>query len=620
MSPWYTFIWLSVLILVLSTWTQGEQAPGVREIPYSEFRAAVVDGEVREVTLRGNRLRGEFTDAAAERRGGAEATPRFYTIVPAQEDRTLLRLLEAHQVTVRAEPTEGPWWQQLLLGVVPWILLLAVFFWLWFYAQRRMMAQGGPGGLFGFGRSRARRFREKTPSVTMDQVAGVENAKRDLMEIVEFLRDPGRFRALGAKIPRGVLMVGPPGTGKTLIARAVAGEAGVTFFSISGSEFIEMFVGVGASRVRDLFQNARKEAPALIFIDELDAIGRSRGTGLGGGHDEREQTLNQILTEMDGFEGHEDVIVLAATNRPDVLDPALLRPGRFDRKVVLDRPHRDARRQILAVHTRQVPLADDVDLDRIAARTIGFAGADLANLVNEAALLAARRGLEKVDADCFEAARDRIVLGERREVSLDEEERRVVAYHECGHALAAWLLPHTDPLEKVTVIPHGQALGVTEQLPDEERYNFRESYLRDRIKVMLGGRAAERVVFDEVSSGAENDLRQATRLVRNMVAKWGMSERLGPLGLNIGDEHVFLGREMAQPRDHSERLAELIDDEVRSLLRELEQETEELLRTHRAALDGLAEAVLERETLDADDVKALLEPKAGRSSAAAERG
>jgi cell division protease FtsH len=470
-----------------------------------------------------------------------------------------------------------------------------------------MLKAGPGGGLFGFGQSRAKRFNVTSATrISFDDVAGVDSAKRDLQEIVECLKDPQRFRKLGAKIPKGILLMGPPGTGKTMLAKALAGEAGVPFYSISGSEFVEMFVGVGAARVRDMFESARKDAPSVVFIDEIDSVGRMRGTGLGGGNDEREQTLNQILGEMDGFDPHEAVVVLAATNRPDVLDPALLRPGRFDRKVVLDLPGKDARRKILQVHVREVPLADDVDLGRVAARTVGFSGADLENLVNEAALQAARGNKERVDMDDFSNARDKIVLGAEREALASEDEKKLVAYHESGHALAATLLPHADPLDKVTIIPHGLALGATEQMPEEDLHNLRQSYLVDRIAVMLAGRAAERVVFGEVSSGAESDLKLATRLARRMVSQWGMSERLGAAAFPRGEEHIFLGREMVQQRDFSEQTAQLIDDEVRALISDCEQRVTALLEQHRPQLDALAKALLEHETLGADEVAALL--------------
>jgi cell division protease FtsH len=437
-------------------------------------------------------------------------------------------------------------------------------------------------------------------------VAGLADAKGDLKEIIDNLSHPERYRTIGAKTPRGVLLVGPPGTGKTLLARAVAGEAGVPFYSISGSEFVEMFVGVGAARVRDMFESAKKEAPCVVFIDEIDAVGRSRGAGVGGGHDEREQTLNQILSEMDGFTPHQNVVVLAATNRPDVLDPALLRPGRFDRKVFLELPDREAREAILEVHTRSVPLSDGVDLAKIAARTVGFSGADLENLVNEAALLAGRERKEAVNMDMLERARDKLVLGAERERGLGEEERRLVAYHESGHALMAWLLPEADPLEKVTIIPRGRALGATEQLPEEERANLKRSYLLDRIGVMLGGRVAEQVVFDDLTSGAQSDLEQATRLVRSMVCRWGMSPALGPVVFKRGDEHVFLGREIAEQRDFSDATAKLIDDEVKRLLEAAEERDRELMVKHREDLTRLAEALLEEETIGRPRIEELL--------------
>jgi cell division protease FtsH len=461
--------------------------------------------------------------------------------------------------------------------------------------------------LFDFGKSRAKRFRQQDSDLSFDNVAGLENAKRDLYEIVGYLKDPQHYRKLGAKIPKGILLMGPPGTGKTLLAKAMAGEANVPFFSISGSEFIEMFVGVGASRVRDMFESARKEAPSIIFIDEIDSVGRARGTGLGGGHDEREQTLNQILGEMDGFDPHEAVVVLAATNRPDVLDAALLRPGRFDRKITLDLPDKKARRAILNIHAADVPLADDVDLDRIAALTVGFSGADLENLVNEAALLCGRENLETVDMESLLNARDKVVLGSKRELIIGDEEKNLVAHHEAGHALVASLLPTADPLDKVTIIPRGRSLGATEQIPEEEHYNLRQSYVHDRIAVMLGGRVAEQLVFGEVSSGAEEDLKQATRLARHMVTHWGMSEKIGPVAFRRGEEHIFLGREMTQQRDFSEHTAQIIDDEISNLLKDIERDITALLEQHRAQLESLASALLEKETLEAEEIQAILD-------------
>lgn len=602
-QQWLLFVWMAVAILLMFHYLEGADRQARVELTYSDFLEAVDAGHVGEVTLRGQALEGVFSDSGRLDLDLGE-TRAFTTTRPDVESERLLERLEAQQVRIAARPAEPAGWQRLLMGVVPWLLMLALLFWFWNRMQERMT---GGSGTFGMGRSRARLVEPQQSKVTLEDVAGSENAKRDIFEVIEFLREPERFKALGARMPRGILMMGPPGTGKTLMAKAVAGEAGVPFFSISGSEFIEMFVGVGASRVRDLFRQAKEKAPSVVFIDEIDSIGRTRGTGVGGGHDEREQTLNQILAELDGFEGHEAVVVLAATNRPDVLDPALLRPGRFDRKVTLENPHREAREAILGVHTRRMPLAGDVDLARLAEITIGFSGADLANLANEAALLAGRRGCSEVDWACFLDARDRLMLGEEREMGLSEAQRRLVAYHEAGHALLAHLLPHADRLEKVTVLPRGRTLGVTAQVPDEERVNYGESWLRDRITVLFGGRLAESIVYGEVSSGAENDLEQATRLARRMVARWGMSERVGPMALSQGQEHAFLGREMTQLREHSEASAGLLDDEIRRLLTELEHRGRQLLEQHRPELDRLAEALAVRETLEGEELREVLE-------------
>ncbi|MDR5893556.1 ATP-dependent zinc metalloprotease FtsH [Halomonas mongoliensis] len=607
-QQWLLFVWMAVAILLMFHYLEGADRQARVELTYSDFLEAVDAGHVGEVTLRGQALEGVFSDSGRLDLDLGE-TRAFTTTRPDVESERLLERLEAQQVRIAARPAEPAGWQRLLMGVVPWLLMLALLFWFWNRMQERMT---GGGGTFGMGRSRARLVEPQQSKVTLEDVAGSENAKRDIFEVIEFLREPERFKALGARMPRGILMMGPPGTGKTLMAKAVAGEAGVPFFSISGSEFIEMFVGVGASRVRDLFRQAKEKAPSVVFIDEIDSIGRTRGTGVGGGHDEREQTLNQILAELDGFEGHEAVVVLAATNRPDVLDPALLRPGRFDRKVTLENPHREAREAILGVHTRRMPLAGDVDLARLAEITIGFSGADLANLANEAALLAGRRGCSKVDWACFLDARDRLMLGEEREMGLSEAQRRLVAYHEAGHALLAHLLPHADRLEKVTVLPRGRTLGVTAQVPDEERVNYGESWLRDRITVLFGGRLAESIVYGEVSSGAENDLEQATRLARRMVARWGMSERVGPMALSQGQEHAFLGREMTQLREHSEASAGLLDDEIRRLLTELEVRGRRLLEQHRGELDRLAEALAAQETLEGEEIREVLEGGASR--------
>ncbi len=600
---WQLFIALSLGILLAMYYLEVVQQPERLELRYSELLTAVERGHVDEVTLRGQEIVGRLSSRGRSEYG-VDEPGIFESTRPDFVDERLLPLLAEHDVNITAEPADPAWWQQILVGALPWILLLGLLFWFWHRMAQRTMS--GSGAL-GFGKSGAKRVQRQDSKTRLDDVAGADQAKQEIAEVIEFLKHPGYFQRLGATIPRGVLMMGPPGTGKTLMARAIAGEAGVPFFTISASEFIEMFVGVGASRVRDLFRQAKEAAPAVIFIDELDSVGRSRGTGMGGGHDEREQTLNQILAEMDGFEGHESVVVLAATNRPDVLDPALLRPGRFDRKITLEVPHRQARVAILAVHTRKMPLADDVDLERIAAGTVGFSGADLANLANEAALLAGRRKLDTIDQSCFDDARDRIMLGAASERMLSERDRRTVACHEAGHALLAHLLPHADPLEKVSVLPRGRSLGITAQLPNEERYNFNESYLRDRLAVMFGGRAAESIVFGEVSSGAENDLEQATRLARRMVAHWGMSERVGPVAFPQSEEHVFLGKEIARGREHSEDTAALIDSEVRRLLGEVEAHARTTLEDNRQALDTLAEALLEHETLNAKEIRRLLD-------------
>jgi cell division protease FtsH len=627
---WRYIVWILVLLAFSWFWFGIGQAPQRQELAYTEFKDRVRAEEVASVVFKGQAVLGEFRGAvrqepAAPVRGrmqDSEAVPvMFTTTLPPVDDPDLITLLEEHRVEVRAEAEQMSWWASALINLLPWLLIIGLFF----YASRKMqerMLGGGPGEVFGFGKSKARRFRRGSMEVGFDDVAGLENAKRDLHEIIDFLKDPERFRKLGAKIPKGVLLMGPPGTGKTLLAKAVAGEAEVPFYSISGSEFIEMFVGVGASRVRDMFESAKKEAPAIIFIDEIDSVGRMRGSGLGGGHDEREQTLNQILAEMDGFEPEQTVVVLAATNRPDVLDPALLRPGRFDRKITLELPRREARRKILEVHARDIPLADDVDLEYLAARTVGFSGADLENLMNEAALLAGRANMEKVDARILDVAHDKIVLGAESETVLDEEVKKRVAYHESGHALLACLLPNTDPLAKVTIIPRGRALGATEQMPEEERYTLSESFLRDRITIMLGGRAAEKIVFDERSSGPEDDLKQATILARRMISQWGMSEKLGPVAFRRGEEHIFLGREMAQQRDFSEHTAQLIDDEVRKLVGELEEKAQEILLQHREQLNALAEALLHEEILEADQIQALVDTglRQSRESAGGVRG
>jgi len=603
--PWWRyFAWF--IVLVIFSWYFLNPAGDDRQIlSYSEFKISVAEDQVAWVKLQGDRVTGEFRQPRmSSTKGDSKLSARFVTTLPPVPDPELISLLEQHEVQIHAVSGEANWLTKAMIGILPWILIIGLF---WYGTRRMQKSLGGIGGagLFDFGKSRAKRFRQQDSELSFDDVAGLENAKRDLYEIVGYLKDPEHYRKLGAKIPKGILLMGPPGTGKTLLAKAVAGEANVPFFSISGSEFIEMFVGVGASRVRDMFASARKEAPSIIFIDEIDSVGRARGTGLGGGHDEREQTLNQILGEMDGFDPHEAVVVLAATNRPDVLDAALLRPGRFDRKITLDLPDKKARRAILDIHAADVPLADDVDLDRIAALTVGFSGADLENLVNEAALLSGRDNRETVGMETLLSARDKIVLGGKRELIIGDEEKNLVAHHEAGHALIASLLPTADPLDKVTIIPRGRSLGATEQIPEEEHYNLRQSYVRDRIGVMLGGRVAEQLVFGEVSSGAEEDLKQATRLARHMVTHWGMSEKLGPVAFRRGEEHIFLGREMTQQRDFSEHTAQIIDDEISDLLKDIEQNITALLGQHRPELESLANALLDKETLGADEIKAI---------------
>ncbi len=524
------------------------------------------------------------------------------TSLPPLNDPELMPLLEEKGVDIRVKKkTQEAYWLVFLANSLPWLLLLG--FWVW-TMRRAQNARMGPFG--SFGQVKARVYESKVPQVTFQDVAGMENPKRELSELVDYLQDPEKYQRVGGKVPKGVLLMGPPGTGKTLLARAVAGEAGVPFFSTSASEFIEMFVGVGAARVRDLFEKARAKAPSIIFIDEIDAVGRSRGTGLGGGHDEREQTLNQLLGEMDGFEGHERVIVIAATNRPDVLDPALLRPGRFDRHVVIDLPILDERREILKIHTRKIPLAPDVDLNIIARSTPGMSGADLENLCNEATLFAARENATLVTMAHFELAKDKILMGIERPGLTDEKERRITAYHEAGHAVVARLTPGMDPVHKVTIVPRGSALGVTQMVPEADRHYYPRSYLMGKLAVNMGGRAAEILVFDDLSTGAQNDLKQSTDLAEKMVCQWGMSDRVGPVTFSRGEEHVFLGKKLAQEKSYSEEMGWIIDQEIETIVREGEARALEILRTHRDALDRLAAALLEREELTGQEVDEII--------------
>ncbi len=587
-------LWLVIGIVLITLFTQT-QGPMVRntdqQLAYSDFMSSVDSGQVQSVTIRGNEIIGTFQDGHG-----------FRTYAPDSTD--VVQPLLAKGVKVKAAPPPEPsFLMSLLISSFPVLLLIGV----WIYFMRRM--QGGPGGILGFGKSRARLMQQDQRRVTFTDVAGIDEAKQELQEIVEFLKDPQKFQKLGGKIPKGCLLVGPPGTGKTLLARAIAGEANVPFFSISGSDFVEMFVGVGASRVRDMFEQAKRNAPCIVFIDEIDAVGRHRGTGLGGGHDEREQTLNQLLVEMDGFESNEGVILIAATNRPDVLDPALLRPGRFDRQVVVPNPDILGREQILKVHMRKVPLAPDVDARVIARGTPGFSGADLANLVNEAALLAARANRRLVTMVDFEAAKDKVLMGsERRSMVMSEQEKRLTAYHEAGHALIGLLVPGNDPLHKVTIIPRGRALGVTMNLPERDRYSFKKSELLARLAMMFGGRVAEELIFGEenVTTGAANDIQQATDLARRMVTEWGMSEKLGRLRYSDNEEEIFLGRSITRARNVSEDTARLIDGEVRNVIEEAEQRARQLLRENIDALHRVAQALLEYETLSGTDVEKIM--------------
>ena len=614
------FALLSFLILYLFL----PYAPEPRlEISYTRFKKLVQDEKVTEVTFKGNQITGKFDTPLTEelRVPEVDEDPRVYesfkTLKPDVQDSDLLPLLDAKEVTICAERERENWWRVIFVGFLPWLFIIGLIL----YSVRRFQGgMGGGGGLFGFGKSKAKLYTKETSTVGYKDVAGLVNTKKELQEVMDFLKDPSRFQALGGELPRGILLVGPPGTGKTLMARATAGEAGVPFYSISGSEFIEMFVGVGASRVRDMFDRAKKDAPAIIFIDELDSIGRVRGTGVGGGHDEREQTLNQILSEMDGFSPHHSVVVLSATNRPDVLDPALTRPGRFDRQVTLDLPQKKARKEIPEVHTRNVPVGGDVDLDLLARKTVGFSGADLKNLVNEAALLAARKQKKVVEREDFDEGRDKILMGIEREDAMKDEEKETIAYHEAGHALMARLLPDSDPLEKVSIIPRGRSLGATEQIPEEDRRTLSRSYLLNRIAVMLGGRVSEKLVKNDLSSGAGDDLKRATELARRMVCQWGMSEKLGPVTFRQGEAYPFLGREIAQPKDFSERTAQIIDEEIRSIVRGTEKKAEETLSAHRQDLDLLARELIERETLDKDEIEELLDLEEGSKAQRVESG
>jgi cell division protease FtsH len=583
--------WLVILVSAFLLWqvvTASHAGPKEKEVNFSQFLLDVNQGRVKEVTVTGMEVRGKYSDGST-----------FHTTQPANYP-AIYDTLQGKNVVITIRDVSNSSWSW-LINLAP-LALLAL---LWFFMIRQM--QTGGNKALSFGKSRARLLSMQQKKVTFKDVAGVEEAKEELKEIIEFLREAQKFQKLGGRIPKGVLLVGPPGTGKTLLARAVAGEANVPFFSISGSDFVEMFVGVGASRVRDLFEQGKKNAPCIIFIDEIDAVGRHRGAGLGGGHDEREQTLNQLLVEMDGFESNEGVILMAATNRPDVLDPALLRPGRFDRRVVVNRPDVRGREEILRVHTRKIPLADDVELSVLARGTPGFSGADLANMVNEAALSAARQNRKAVLMYDFELAKDKVLMGvERKSLILTEEEKKVTAYHEAGHALVAAKLPNSDPLHKVTIIPRGMALGVTMQLPIDDKHNYTKEYLETEIAIMMGGRIAEEMFLSQMSTGAGNDIERATELARKMVCEFGMSD-LGPLTFGKKEEQIFLGREIAQHRDYSEATAVKIDDEVRRMIGQGYNTAKSILAENNDTLVRIAVALLEREVLDANEIKLIIE-------------
>jgi len=601
---------LALLIYGCAT-SAGSLSTSATQIPYSEFRAQLVAGNVASIVAQGDEIRGTLKSPAqttADQSGPVQYSD-FVTLRPPFGDPELFDLLTKQNVQIQAVSSSGSSTiGNILLTVVPLLLLLG----LGLALARSMRGQGSP--MADFGRSGAKVYhKEASSAVTFDDVAGADGAKMELREVIEFLRNPGKFRRVGASMPKGILLVGPPGTGKTLLARAVAGEAGVPFYSITGSDFMEMFVGVGASRVRDLFNEAKRTRPSIIFVDELDSIGRLRGAGIGGGHDEREQTLNQLLSEMDGFEPNEGVVVMAATNRPDILDPALLRPGRFDRHITVDLPSSSQRLAILRVHARNKPLGPDVDLDEVARGTPGFSGADLENLLNEAALNAAREGKTVIERADVEDARDKVMMGLKREgVAIDEEEKRILAYHEAGHTLAAISLPKADPIHKVTIIPRGRAMGITQQLPEGEAHIYQQAYMQDRLAVLLAGRAAEMLVFDTRTSGAEADLREATQIARRMVSTWGMGQSIGPVSFDSEGGEVFLGEDLGRPRPYSEQMASAIDIEVQRYLNQALERARSILVERRATLDALAGALAEKEELSGDDVTQIAHSQAAR--------
>lgn len=592
MNKFFKNVTFYLLIIIVMIWMFDYYSGGTEkkdDMSYTSFLQHVQQDDIKQVTIVDNIISGKLKD-------GQE----FSTVVP--DDDTLISRLEAKNVEIRAElPPQPPWWTGILSSMLPMLLIVG----LWFLLMNQ--SNGGGGRVMNFGKSRARRYDEDKVKVTFKDVAGADEAKQELEEVVEFLKHPQKYNELGVKIPKGVLLYGPPGTGKTLLAKAVAGEAGVPFFSISGSDFVEMFVGVGASRVRDLFEQAKKSAPCIVFIDEIDAVGRQRGAGLGGGHDEREQTLNQLLVEMDGFGANEGIIMIAATNRPDILDPALLRPGRFDRQIVVDRPDIKGRQEILKVHVKGKPIGQDVELNVIAQRTPGFTGADLSNLVNEAALMTARKNKKVINMPEMEEAAERVIMGpERKSRVISDKEKRLTAYHEGGHTVVGMLLDNTDPVHKVTIIPRGRAGGYTLSLPKEDRYYATRSEMLDELKVLLGGRVAEALVLKEISSGASNDLQRATTLARQMICEYGMSENIGPVTFGHRQDQVFLGRDIARDKDYSEEVAAEIDKEVRSFIEDAYAATEKLLSDNIDKLHVIAEALIERETLEADEISELI--------------
>ena len=593
MGKFFRNVSFYLLIIIVAIWIieyYSTNTVSKTDISYSNFMKQVQQDEVKRVTIVENVITGKL-------KSGAD----FTTVAP--EDPELIHTLRSHDVEIKAElPPQPPWWMNIISSILPMLLIVGI----WFLLMQQ--SQGGGGRVMSFGKSRAKMYGDEKVKITFKDVAGADEAKQELEEVVEFLKQPKKFNELGARIPKGVLLFGPPGTGKTLLAKAVAGEAGVPFFSISGSDFVEMFVGVGASRVRDLFEQAKKNAPCIIFIDEIDAVGRQRGAGLGGGHDEREQTLNQLLVEMDGFGANEGIIMIAATNRPDILDPALLRPGRFDRQIVVDRPDIRGRQEILKVHVKGKPIGEDINLDVVARRTPGFTGADLSNLVNEAALLSARRNKKKITMSEMEEAAERVMMGpERKSRVISDNEKKLTAYHEGGHTLVGMLLDHTDPVHKVTIIPRARAGGYTLSLPKEDRYYATRSELLDELKLLLGGRVAEALVLNEISSGASNDLQRATSLARQMICEYGMSEKLGAVTFGHRQDQVFLGRDIGRDKDYSEEVAAQIDSEIRQFIDEAYQGTVKLLQDNIDKLHLIAEALIERETLEGYEVQQLME-------------